>query len=71
MAHANAKFGAHEGRRDGGVDVAINENEVWLALEDNRLEANHDFGGLLGVTARTNGEVNVRSRDVELLEEDV
>ena len=71
MADTKAEFGAHERRRNRGVDVTVDENQVWLAFQNHRLKANHDLGSLLSMTARTNCEVNIRSRDAELLKEDV
>ena len=67
----NEELGAHERRGSGRVDVAVDHHQIGPALEDDRLEADHDFGGLRGMRAAADGKVEVRFRNSELLKEDV
>ena len=61
------------GQRGGQrrVDVAGNEHDVGLGLEQHRLEALHDRGRLLRVRAGADAERVVGLADAELLEEDL
>jgi hypothetical protein len=62
MADWHSKLGAYQSGGNRGVDVAVHENDVRLALRRHRLEAHHDFGGLPGMAARTKGQIiNVRT----------
>ena len=53
------------------VDVAGDDAEVDLVLEQDPLDADQGLGGLLGVASRADAEEHVRPRHPELAEEDV
>ena len=65
------KLGTHETRSEGRIHVAIHENEVGLALQQDGLDRNHDARGLLGVSRGTDFEIAVGLRHFELLEENI
>src|SRR3974390_481757 len=71
MADTHAEFGADQGGGNGRVDVAVDENEVRLALDDDRLQNEHDSRSLLGVAAGTDSQVEIGFGDFKLLEKDV
>ena len=71
MADRNQKLGAHNRGCHGGIHVAIDKYKVGLAIGNHRLKAGDDFGGLAGVAAGTDAQVQVRSGHIQLLEENV
>jgi len=71
MCHGNSEFHGGERNGDGGVDVADDENEIGPAFEQDGLDAFKDFGGLGGMGARADFEIDVRSRNPHLTKENV
>ena len=59
--------------RGGGsrVDVAVDDHQIRLAVEDDRLEAHHDLRRLGGVGAGADREIEIGFRNFELLKKDV
>ena len=49
VSNANAELRCGERHRDGGIDIADDEDQVGLAFQENGLDAFQDFGGLRGV----------------------
>jgi hypothetical protein len=71
VGYGNAELHGSEGNGDGGVDVADHQDEIRFAFEKYGLDALEDFGGLRGVGAGSDFEVDVRLRDAHLAEEDI
>ena len=71
VAHLDQKLRADQGGRDGRVDVAVNQHQVGLAFQHDRLEAGHDVRGLTGMASRPHAQVDVWRGNLELLEEHV
>ena len=68
VTDGNSELGTDQRRGDRRVHVAIDEDEIGLALEQDGLECQHDGGGLLGVGAGTDFQVVVGLRHFQLLE---
>ena len=49
MGYRDALFGTHQGASQGRVDIANHADPIGLPVLDNRLEGQHDPGGLFGV----------------------
>src|SRR6185503_3596564 len=71
VSHADAHLHSHERASNGGVHVADHNDPVRLLFGANFLEADHHAGGLDGVGAAADAEVDVRSRNAEFFEENV
>lgn len=71
MGDGNAEFYGGERNGDGGVDIADDEDEIGLAFKENGLDAFEDFGGLRGVGARADFEIDVGRGNSHLAEENV
>jgi len=71
VSDRDAKFYGGERNSDGGIDVADDENEIWLVFEQDRLDALEHFGSLRGVGAGADFEIDVRRGNTHLTEEDV
>ncbi len=71
VADADVQLRGHQRGRDRRVHVAVHEQQVGLALQQERLEALHDRGRLLRMGPRPDPEVIVGRRDPQLLEERV
>ncbi len=56
---------------EGGVDVAIDQNEFGLVFDHDGLECGHDGGRLLSVSSGTNTEIYVWLGHFELAEKDL
>jgi hypothetical protein len=67
VADSYAEFGAHESGGERRVDVAVNENQIGVALLQNRLKGLHDGCRLLSMRARADFEVAIRLRHSQLL----
>src|SRR5207244_1464847 len=64
------KLGANQGGSHGGVYIAVNQDQVRFALQNDRLQPRDDFGRLLSVAAGTDAKIHIGCRHFELLEED-
>lgn len=71
MGDFDTQLGSHERAPHGGIDVADNDDPVWLFLEADGLERGHDVRGLNGVRTGADREIDVGRRDAEFGEEDV
>ncbi len=71
VGYGNAELYGGQGDGDGGVDVADHEDEIGLAFEEDWLDASENFGGLRGVRAGADFEIDVGLGDAHLAEEDV
>ena len=71
VSDRDAEFYSSERNGDGGIDVADDENEIWLVFEQDGLDALEDFGSLCGVRAGADFEIDVRSRNAHLSKENV
>ena len=67
----DAELHRGQGGGEGRVDVAGHDHQVGPVVDQERLEALHHPGGLLGVGAGPDLEHVVRLGDPELLEEDL
>ena len=67
----DAQLHGDQAAGDRAVHVAHHQHRVRPVLEQHRLEALHDLGGLLRVRAAADAEVQIRLRDSELPEEQV
>ena len=65
------ELGAHEGTRQGRVDVADDEHPRWPPLLHDALEGDHRARRLLGVRAAADAEEDVGLRQLQVLEEDL
>src|SRR5206468_3495804 len=70
VAHRDRHLGRHEGPRQRGVRIPVDEDEVRLLLLEDALEALHHLRGLPRMAPAADPEVMVRRRDVEDLKED-
>src|SRR5258708_490790 len=66
VGYTDTKFGGGQRNSNSGIDVAYNENQVGLALDENRFNALQDLGGLGGVRARTDFEIDLRRGEAPL-----
>ena len=71
MTDAHLELCGHERGGDGGVHVAVRQDEVGTDFDDHRLEALHHGRRLLSVGPRPHAEVVVGRRDPQLLEKGV
>ena len=71
VGYGNAELCSGQGDGDGAVDVADHEDEIGLAFEKDRLDASENFGGLRGVGAGADFEIDVRLGNAHLAEEDI
>lgn len=71
MGDRNAELYGGEGDCDGGIHVADDKDEIRLTLNENGLDAFENFGGLRGMRAGTNLEIDVRRGNAHLPEENV
>src|SRR5712692_10737017 len=71
VSYADTELRRGERNGDSGIDIAYHENQVRLAFDQNRLNTLQNFGGLRGVRARANFEIDVRGGDAHLAKENV
>ena len=71
MDYGDAEFCGGEGGGYGGIDVADDEDAIRLALEEDGFDFAEDFGGLPGVGAGADLEIDVGLGDAHLAEEHV
>lgn len=71
VGEGDAELARHEGSGHGGVDVAVDDDEVGAALGEELLEGDHHLGRLGAVRAGTDTEIDVGLGDAQLAEEDV
>jgi hypothetical protein len=71
VGYRNAELNGRERDGNGGIDIANHENEIGLVLEQNGLDALEDFGGLDGMGAGADFEINLGRGDAHLAEENV
>src|SRR5216684_471413 len=69
MRDWNIELGGNQGGSQCGVDIAHDEDEIGPAGHKHRFKPKHDPSGLLGTGARSDFEIYVSARDVQLLEE--
>jgi len=67
----NAEFHGGEGDGDSGIDVADDEDEIGFAFDQNWLDTLENFGGLGGVGAGTDFEIDVGGWNTHLTEKNV
>lgn len=66
----NARLRGNEGRRERGVHVSHDDDDVRALFPEHLLELHHHGGGLLRLRSAPDLEVAVGPREAELLEED-
>jgi hypothetical protein len=71
MANRNQQLGADQRSSDGGVYVAINQGHIRFALQHHGFEPPHDLGGLHGVTARADLQIEIWFRNLKLGKEHI
>src|SRR5215471_2186527 len=71
VAYRYSELRADEGGGQSGVHIAVDEDEMGLTLDHDRLECGHDSGCLLAVSSRADAEIHVRLGHFELAEEHV
>jgi len=71
MANADAKLGTNESGREGGVDIAVDEDKIGLAVQQNGFESDHYRGSLLRVGAGADAQIAIRLRHFELPKENI
>jgi hypothetical protein len=71
MSTGDPQLRALDGTGHGGIHVAGNDDEIGFLLQADLLESDHHLGGLLGMGSRTDAEVDVGPRQVEVGEENV
>ncbi len=71
VCHRHMEFRRRQGACQGGVRVAVDEHQVGLLGQDHPLDPGEHRPGLAAVGARSDPEVVVWPRDLELLEEEV
>ena len=71
MSQANAELGAYKRCGNGRIHVAINQHDVRLARQHNRLEPAHDRGRLLRMRPRTDVQAFVWIRNLQCFEEHI
>src|ERR1700685_3863381 len=59
MSYRDGDFCADQRGGYRGIYIAINEDDVRLVSQENRLEALHDLGGLRGMAARAHSEIHI------------
>ena len=62
MSDGDMQFGGSEGRRHGGIGVAIDNGYVRPVLQQDRLEPLHDLSGLRAMAAASDAEIVARRR---------
>jgi hypothetical protein len=71
VADSRRQFRAAQSRRNRGIYMAVDQNDVRLALVQDGLESGHDVGSLTRVPTRAHFKVHIRCRHLPLFEEDV
>ena len=71
VSDGNAEFYGGERDGNGGIDVADDEDEIGLAFEEDGLDTLQDFGGLRGVRAGADFEIDVGRGNAHLAKENV
>ncbi len=64
------RLGAHEGAGQRRVDVPVDDDEGRTLTQNHLLEPHHDLGGLGGVRAGPDAQVQIGLRQTQLVEED-
>jgi hypothetical protein len=62
---------ANQGGSYRGIDIPVNNDDVWLAFQQNRLETAHYIRRLPGMAARADFQVHVWCWDSKLREEHI
>lgn len=71
MGDAHAQLDGGKGDGNGGVDVAHDENQIGLVVKKGGFDTLEDFGGLGGVGAGADLEIDVGCWNAHLAEENV
>ena len=71
VGYRNAKFYGGQRDGDGGVDVADHENYIRLVFEQDGFDTLENFGGLDGMGAGADLEIDVRRGNAHLAEENI
>ena len=71
MCHPKVHFRCRDRRRQGRVHIAVHEHQVGPFARQHRFHRRHHRCGLCGVGARSDGEVVLGSRDLEIHEKRV
>lgn len=69
MGHLNAQFLGGDGAGHGGVDIPHYDDQIGLFPQADLFEFDHDFGGLFGVGAGTDLQVDIRPGHAQVDEE--
>jgi hypothetical protein len=71
VGDSNSELGTDQCGGYGGIDVAVNQGEIGLALGYNRLKRGEDGGGLLRMAAGADFQIAIGLGHFEFLEENV